>query len=92
MDKVKKKVNLSIIKCNSYSVPNATEFQKKYPRYKEYNSAIYINDCRVLGPKDYDTQFIYDTSLSGLNGIKTIEILKALNIPEHIINQIEFED
>lgn len=89
---VKRKVNLSVVKCKHYAIPNDPEFKKKYPRYKDYNAAIYLNDHRVLGPKDYDGEIIYNAYLTGKNGIETVEILKALNIPEHIINQIEFED
>lgn len=91
-NKVKKKVHLSIFRCNNYMIPNAPEFKEKYPRYKEYNSSVYLNDYRVMGPNDFDKSFIFNTYLSGRPGIETVEILKALNIPDDIINQIEFED
>lgn len=92
MKKIKKKVHLTVLRNNSYSVPNSASFQKKYPDYINYNAAIYINHFRVSGAKDYNRMWLFDTERAGIPGIETIEILRALQIPEEIINQIEFED
>lgn len=92
MAKVKKKVHLAVLKNLSYPVPNDKDFREKYPRYREYSSAIFLNDYRIKGSKDHNREFIFDTQSSGQTGIETKTILKALGIPEKIIEQIEFEE
>lgn len=46
----------------------------------------------AISPKDYRHSYIFDTERSGVNPISTREILRALEIPQEIIDQIEFED
>lgn len=90
--KVKRKVGLSILNCLSYALPNVREYKAKHPDWRQNNAAIYLNDYRVKGPKDFRHSWIFDTERSGVHGIETRRILEALEIPEEIINQIEFED
>lgn len=92
MKKVKSKVGLTIINCLSYALPNIAEYKKKYPHWEQNNAAIYLNGCRVKGPKDFNTAWIFDTERSGVGDISTREILRALEIPQEIIDQIEFEE
>lgn len=91
MKKVKSRVHLSICTCPHYTLPNVPEFRRKYPDWRRYNDAIYLNNGRISGPRDYNGSVIYDTERSD-KIIKTIDILRALDIPDEIINQIEFED
>ncbi len=92
MNKVKKRVNLSICTCPHYSKSYVSSFKKKFPQWEHVNDAVYLNDCRISGGKDYNGSVIWDTELNGKHGVLTIDILKALNIPDEIINQIEFEE
>lgn len=85
--KLKEKVDLSIWDCNSYSTTFCREFKKKYPEWRKHNAAIYLDNCRVTGPKDFNTTLIYDHARSGHNGIKTKNILKALGLSEEVINE-----
>lgn len=75
MKKVKSKVSLSIINCLSYALPNMAGYKKKYPDWKQNNAAIYLNDYRVKGPKDFRTAWIFDTERSGVHSISTRGIL-----------------
>lgn len=88
--KVNKKVRLSVLRNDSYSVPNVKSFQKKYPQYSNHNVAIFLNNNRVKGSRDYRRTTIFDTDLCGCGGIHTLDILKALNIPQEVIDQLEF--
>lgn len=89
--KIKRKVSLAVYRCNSFAVPNAKSFQREFPDYKDNNSSIYVNDHRVCGGSDYDKTCLFDTKRCGIAGMDTIELLRALNIPNEIINQLEFE-
>lgn len=90
--KLKEKVNLSIIDCKSYGLPNVKEFKDKYPDWKKNNAAIYLNNYRVHGPKDYNTEWIYDNFRTGKSGIEVKEILIALGIPAEFIEEhFEFD-
>lgn len=92
MKKVKSKVSLSIYNCLSYALPNVREYKTAHPDWRQNNAVIYLNNYRVKGPKDYRHSYIFDTERSGVNPISTREILRALEIPQEIIDQIEFED
>lgn len=93
--KVKRKVHLDVTNSLDYykSLPNAPEYKRKYPQWAYSASSIYINNTRVYGPKPTIHQkMIYSTELIGAKMIDVEEILRALKIPEEIINQIEFEE
>ena len=92
MNKVKSRVNLSICTCPHYAKPNVASFKKKYPDWEYVSSAIYVNDRRISGPRDYNGRIIFDAVRCGKHGVSTLEILRALEIPDEIINQIEFEE
>lgn len=92
MNKVKSKVNLSICTCPHFALSNVASFKKNYPDWRHVNDAIYVNDCRVSGDSDYGGSIVFDAVRCGKHGISTLSILKALEIPDEIISQIEFED
>lgn len=81
---IKKKAELCFCTTPHYGEPCA-EYKHSNPmRY--YNIATYLNNHRIAGPSDYDGVILH----TGKVDVK--KILKALQIPESIINQIKFEN
>lgn len=94
--KLKKHVHLDVLRCPHYRVNESSfvkEYKKKYPNFADCSVAVYLNDYRVKGPKDFNHSVIYQTrNISYNSAIETSDILKALGVPDEIINQIEFEE
>lgn len=81
---IPKRVSLEIFSTPHYAEPCAS-YKRKHPM-SYYNAAIILNDRRISGGKDYGGYPIH------IKRVDVITILKALDIPEEIINQIQFED
>lgn len=45
-----------------------------------------------VGDRDFNGSIVFDAVRCGKHGIDTLKILRALEIPDEIISQIEFED
>ena len=84
MKRVKKKVPICMCTMPHFAEP-CKSYKRKFPM-RHYNVAIYLNNHRVKGSRDYNGTILHE----GL--INTLEILKALDIPQEIIDQIKFED
>lgn len=81
---VKRRVSLTMCTMPHFADP-CIEWRKAHPmRY--YNLATYLNDRRVSGDSDYGGSVIHVTN------VNTVDVLRALNIPEEIIEQIPFEN
>lgn len=79
---LEKRVPLAVYNCRNYNTDSyAPEFKKKFRLWKHYTDAVYLNNYRVLGPKDYSHDVVYSTELSGkTNGIEVSDIFEALDI------------
>ena len=60
-------------------------YKRKFPM-SHYNVAVYLNNHRVKGSRDYNGTVLHEGT------VNTLTILKALDIPQEIIDQIKFED
>lgn len=84
MKAILKRVSLNICSTPHYAEPCA-EYKRNHPMVY-HNAAIYLNNRRISGRRDYNGRVIHFTQ------INVTDVLKAMNIPEEIINQIQFED